>query len=397
MYEKLINHSPDLQRLTEEGYALEIRDGYLIILDVPYVTAKATIARGSLVTDLQENGGQTIKPKDHQVWFTGEFPCKKNGSPIEALRHTDKIQTLCNDLIARHRFSCKPPEGYPDFYEKMTRYIEIINNPALSIDPMATAKIFKPIIMGEEDVFYYADTASSRYGITALSQKCAMNKVAIVGLGGTGSYILDLIAKCHLKEIHLFDGDRFIGHNAFRAPGAASLEILNSSPTKVAYYAELYGQMRRFIYPHEVFIDENTVNQLVGFNFVFICVDKPSVRKLLFDFLNKSQIPFIDTGMELEHIEECQSLIGTCRITFITPEKNDHLSKYVSIQDAKADEVYDQNIQVAELNAMNATLAVIRWKKYCTYYQDIYHEHQSTYTINTHQLSKDEVEYKPIE
>jgi tRNA A37 threonylcarbamoyladenosine dehydratase len=45
-------------------------------------------------------------------------------------------------------------------------------------------------------------------------------------MGGTGSYILDLVAKTAVMEIHLFDGDDFNQHNAFRAPGAASLEDL---------------------------------------------------------------------------------------------------------------------------------------------------------------------------
>jgi hypothetical protein len=35
--------------------------------------------------------------------------------------------------------------------------------------------------------------------------------------------VLDFTAKTHVKEIHLFDGDTFFQHNAFRAPGAANL------------------------------------------------------------------------------------------------------------------------------------------------------------------------------
>jgi tRNA A37 threonylcarbamoyladenosine dehydratase len=36
-------------------------------------------------------------------------------------------------------------------------------------------------------------------------------------LSGTGSYILDLLAKVPIREIHLCDGDDFARHNAFRA------------------------------------------------------------------------------------------------------------------------------------------------------------------------------------
>ena len=71
----------------------------------------------------------------------------------------------------------------------------------------------------------------------------AGERVAIVGLGGTGSYVLDFVAKTPVQEIHLFDGDEFLTHNAFRAPGAASLEALRRKPKKVDYLAAIYSNM----------------------------------------------------------------------------------------------------------------------------------------------------------
>ena len=41
-------------------------------------------------------------------------------------------------------------------------------------------------------------------------REARLPKVAIVGLGGSGSYILDLIAKTPICEIHLYDGDTLI-------------------------------------------------------------------------------------------------------------------------------------------------------------------------------------------
>lgn len=392
MYQKLISRSPDLQRLQNDGYEMEVRNGYLLLHSVPYVNAQREVAFGILVTDLTVNDDQTQRPSDHQVWFSGEYPCNKDGSVISAIRHTSAIQTLCEGLEVHHRFSCKPPEGYPDYHAKMTRYVEIISNHAKAIDLSFDACTFKPIKASEEDsAFVYTDSASSRAGIAGLARKLAMNKVAIVGLGGTGSYVLDLVAKTHVREIHLFDGDQFLQHNAFRAPGAATLEILSKKSSKVAYYADIYGRMHRGIIPHEGYIDDATVGQLVGFDFVFLCVDKSAVRKLVSDFLHHQKIPFIDVGMELKLIEEQQCLIGTCRVTLSTPDKSDHFPKHVSSKDNDADDLYRSNIQVADLNALNAALAVIKWKKYCGFYQDCYKEHQSAYAINAHQLTRDEV------
>lgn len=394
MSAKLINHSPDLKQLQDEGYALEISHGFLSMHSVPFVNHKGEVGFGSLVTDLTLNNERTTKPSNHQVWFTGEYPCHKDGTPINALRNEDRKQKLHNGLTVNHRFSCKPQGGYTDYYQKMTRYVEIISNPARALDSSVTARTYRPVVSEEEGIFNYTDSASSHYGITALSQKCSMNKVAIVGLGGTGSYILDMLTKTHVKEIHLFDGDDFIQRNAFRAPGAASLVTLEQSPKKVDYYTGIYSEMRKGIIPHDMFLDETNVEQLSGFDFVFSCVDKPAVRKLLFEFLIQQKTSFIDTGMELEHIKEDQSLIGTCRATLCSPERKDHLPRHISIRDANANDIYDENIQIAEMNVMNATMAILKWKKYCGFYQDLYQEHQSTYSINTHQLTRDETKLK---
>ncbi len=391
MSEKLISLNPDLQRLRNEGYEVEVRDGYLIIHFVPYVNSKSQVALGLVVTNLTLNGDVTQRPSDHQVWFAGEFPCKHDGMPIDAIRHTSANRTLCTGLEVNHHFSNKPPEGYADYYEKVTRYVEIISSQAKAIDPTADARTFKPIESPEGDSeFLYTDSASARANIVMVSKKLAMNKIAIVGLGGTGAYTLDLVAKAPTREIHLFDGDVFLQHNAFRAPGAASIAVLNAKPSKVTYWAGIYGQMRRGVVPHKLFLDETNIGELSDFDFVFVCVDKSAVRKLVADFLVSSKIPFIDVGMELEVLEDQQCLIGACRATLVTPEMSEHFARHVCTEGAPGDGIYRSNIQVADLNALNAAMAVIKWKKFCGFYQDCYQEHQSVYVVNTHQLTRDE-------
>jgi len=88
----------------------------------------------------------------------------------------------------------------------------------------------------EESVFNYIDTNSSRAEVEAISDKLKGRKIGIMGLGGTGSYVLDLVAKTPADEIHLFDGDEFAQHNAFRAPGAPSVDQLRTPPPKVSLF-----------------------------------------------------------------------------------------------------------------------------------------------------------------
>lgn len=392
MSARLIARSSDLKRLQDEGYEIEVRSGFLIVRSVPYVTSRRTVERGTVVTDLALNDDITQKPKDHQVWFAGEQPCHATGAPITALGSQQAKQTLCDGVVVDLRFSAKA--DYPDYYAKIAQYVEILSNPAKSIkpeEPGITAQTFRPIEACEEDsIFVYTDSATSRAGIVLASVKLAMKKIAIVGLGGTGSYVLDLLAKTPVTEIHLFDNDQFIQHNAFRSPGAASMDDLRQYVSKVEYYTALYSRMRRGVIPHRMFISDETIDHLKNFDFVFVCVDRPTARKLISNFLTSENTPFVDVGMELELIDDQASLVGACRVTLSTPGKRDHFRRHVSLEGSVADDVYGRNIQVADMNALNAALAVLKWKKFCGFYQDCYQEHQSVYAINAHQLTRDE-------
>lgn len=393
MSARLISRNADLKRLQDEGYEVEVRSGHLLLRSIPYVNARCEVALGALVTSLTLNGERTQRPDDHQVWFAGEQPCNRDGSRLLGLNARAGRQTLCPGIEVDFQFSSKVPGGYPDYHAKMSAYVDILSHQARGIDPQATARTHKPIpATDEQSVFLYTDSASSRAGIAAVSAKLAIRRVAIVGLGGTGAYVLDQVAKTPVLEIHLFDGDLFLQHNAFRAPGAASLETLLSKPFKVDYYTQIYSQMRRGILPHAEYINDDTVGQLKDFDFVFVCVDKPEVRRLVAEVLMANHRPFIDVGMELELIEEELSIIGTCRVTLVEPGRADHFFRHVSTEGTSADDLYKSNIQVADMNAMNAMMAVIKWKKSCGFYQDVYKERQSAYVLNAHQLTRDETD-----
>ncbi|NED06398.1 ThiF family adenylyltransferase, partial [Streptomyces sp. SID6648] len=83
--------------------------------------------------------------------------------------------------------------------------------------------------------FVYRDTATSRAGLAAVHRRFRGQRIVIVGLGGSGSYILDQVAKTEVDSILLIDGDTFDNHNAFRAPGAPTLKTLRERPTKASY------------------------------------------------------------------------------------------------------------------------------------------------------------------
>jgi hypothetical protein len=392
MSQRLINRSPDLKKLQDDGYELEIISNHLVVPNVPYVDANRKIRRGTLVSVLDLAGDVTTKPRKHVVMFVGAYPCDRNGKEIESFRNGSDRKMVGDRLVIDHTFSCKPTGGYADYHEKMTTYINMISGQAQALDPSVTARTRRVIATEDpETVFNYLDTASSRAGIMQLSDKLALDKVAIVGLGGTGAYVLDLIAKTPVWEIHLFDGDDFLQHNAFRTPGAASLDELKAIPKKVDYLATLYAPMRKNIIPHSVYIDEKTFGELDDMAFVFLCIDRGDVKKIIVERLEAKGIPFIDVGMGVELVDN--QLHAVVRVTTSTPEKRDHVRDKgrIGFTGGDADDLYRNNIQIADLNMLNAALAVGKWKRLYGFYRDFEQEHFSAYTIDgNHMINEDQ-------
>jgi hypothetical protein len=394
MSRPLVSRSPDLTLLEDEGYDIEIRDNYLLIKHVPYVTAQRTVDYGVLVSSLCHNGTATTKPDPHTVWFTA-IPYDSLGRSLEQrLISSRGTETLAGGLVAQCQFSHKPrPDGYVDYHEKMTTYVEILRHQAAAIDASAKARIFPPHQTGEdESVFRYLDAASGRAGISGITAKLRAGRVAIVGLGGTGSYILDLVAKTPIEEIHLFDEDDLYGHNAFRAPGAASIQDLALTPKKVDYLFRKYDVMRRNIFPHPVHIDRDNIGELRAMDFVFLALDGGPTKRMIIENLEAFGVPFIDAGMGL--YREGDSLAGIVRVTTSDNEHRRHVwgNQRISFADEDDDE-YDRNIQTADLNMLNAVMAVMKWKKQRGFYLDLEREYDSTYTVSGNMmLSNDQAE-----
>jgi hypothetical protein len=386
MSNTLIGRSPDLKKLRDEGYDLEIRGGHLLVKDVPYLNSSKEVKRGVLVSKLALAGDVTTKPDSHVAYFVGDYPCRSDGAEIAEIKNASQRQSLAPEVVINHTFSAKPKpsDHYQDYYEKVATYVAIVSGPAKMVDPNVTAKTFPVNEPGKEDdeesVFNYIDTASSRAAIDSVTGKLALGSIAIVGLGGTGSYVLDLVAKTPVRKIHLFDGDTFLQHNAFRSPGAPAIEELQAKPAKTRYFAEIYSKMHRGIIVHEGHIDESNVSQLQTMDFVFLCLDQGPAKGRIVQKLEEFGVAFVDVGMGVDLTDN--TLGGILRITASTALKRDHVRNRISFADNDGDDEYANNIQIADLNALNAALAVIKWKKLFGFYRDLKGEHHTTYTID---------------
>lgn len=381
MSQQLINRNDDLKRLRDEGYDIEVRANHLLIKNVPYVNSAEEIMFGTLVSTLNLAGDVTKRPDTHVAHFTGDHPCNKDGSEMVQIKHQSQRKEIDRELIVNHSFSSKPREGYKDYFDKMTTYVAIISSPAQSLDPNVTARTFPVIASSEEEsVFNYIDTASSRAEVTLITRKLELGAIGIVGLGGTGSYILDLVAKTPVREIRLFDGDKFSQHNAFRSPGAPSIDDLEKETKKVLYFRDIYSKMHRNIKAYDDYMDSDNISRLEGLDFVFLSMDSCESKRLIVEKMEALGIPFIDVGMGVERVDD--ALLGIIRVTASTTDKRDHVRRRISFSDNGGNNEYSRNIQIADLNALNAALAVIKWKKLYGFYKDFENEYFSAYTID---------------
>lgn len=391
-----IARNADLARLADEGYALEVDpESVLLVNHVPYVTPAREVKRGTILGRLKTAGSidDIVSFHDHTVFFAGEMPCDDQGRPLTKVVIGSQRTQLTPRLAYDHYFSSKPgPEGYPSMYDQVRQYVTILESHAQRLEPGVTAKVGpRPTTLdpeSEESLFVYADTASLRAGIVMVSAKFRSRQLAIVGLGGTGSYVLDQVAKTPVAAIHLYDDDVFFTHNAFRAPGAATLDELREMPQKVDYWQRRYSAMHRGVVAHPYRVTAENAGELASYDFVFLCMDSGPDKLAIVTTLEERGIAFIDCGIGVQEVDG--ALRGTVRVTASTPMKRDHLRRRVSFAPPRADNDYERNIQVADLNALNAVLAVIKWKKLCGFFHDFVHEHDSTYTVNSHLLTRDE-------
>lgn len=391
--------NPDLAKLEAEGYRLRIVRGvanHLIVEGIPAVNTEGEVVYGSLYTPLEiDADGKVRNPlANHQCWWIGsDRPCDHTGRVMDELIANTEPEDKGDGIKTRVGMSRKLKSAgstipYPDYYKKLTTYIALIWSPAVQIDPTCTPKLDKivpAVVEAQSSVFHYPDMATTRAGIGAATAKLLVDRVAIIGLGGTGSYILDLLAKTPVVEIHLFDGDEFELHNAFRAPGAPAKEDL-TKPKKVDWFGAMYDRMRKGVVRHPYHITAEQLVELRGMSFVFLAIDDPTAKKVIVDFLLADMIPFIDVGMDVT-LDRDVALRGQVRVTAGTPAVHSHIEQVVSFADGPENNIY-RNIQVADLNMLNAALAVVRWKKWLGFYGDDANEYHSLYNVQTGGLIK---------
>ncbi|MCP5534424.1 MAG: ThiF family adenylyltransferase [Akkermansiaceae bacterium] len=273
------------------------------------------------------------------------------------------------DVVVERSFSNKPRKSgkFADFFEKVESYVSIISGPAIELHGASPYTFRISEVSPAESVFRFQDTMTSRAEIGDLSARLKDDVLAVIGLGGTGAYLLDFLVKTPAREIRIFDLDPFHVHNAFRSPGRLDEDELSKSKAEV--YKSRYENFRSGVSANVKFVDSSCEQEMDGVTFAFVCVDKGSSRSDVFDLLLGKGIPFIDVGMGLNR--KHGPLGGMMRVTYYSRERGAALREMrLSELNDTPNDLYRTNIQIAELNAMNACLAVLRFKQIRGFYNE---------------------------
>jgi hypothetical protein len=382
----------DIQRLVDAGYHVEVVDAFLAVTGIPYVTSEMTVDFGTLFVQVDTLGPDPAPGVHHTARFAGSEPCDAQGKRLDSLICSVEEFGIAERVTASFQLSRIPSGGpqdagprtaYRDLYDQVTTYVSHLERHAIALDPDVRPIRVELGSGRPPSVFAFPDRASSRAGFADLNSRFLGLRLGIVGLGGTGSYILDLVAKTPVTEIHLWDGDIFEAHNAFRAPGGPSAEIVTAGYRKVEYFHQLYSAFRTGVVAHPEMVTSQNVNALAELDFVFLALDDGESRGVIAGALVDSEVPFIDVGLGLYRTRN--RIAGLARVTVCVPEDGKaglpHLPTGVPNEDD-----YETSLQVADLNALNATLAVIEWKKRAGVYLSQGGESQSLYQLRSNSI-----------
>ena len=378
-----ISHNADLTALVRAGYKVRIRGGYLVVQGIPYLTAEGEIRKGDLVTSLELTGNETGPPNDHTVWWSGGIPYTAAGESMEphlSIGSWDPGRELGEGISVRMQWSRKPKKqgggtrGYTDYQDKINTYVNEVGSEAEAKFPgvLEAARSGGDPEEVLESRFKYIDTSTYRNGTRGIEKRIHDEVVAVIGIGGSGSYLVDILAKTNVKELHLFDDDVMRQHNAFRLAGAARLEELGGAIKKVEWHRRNYAPVREegvYIYPER--IDAATAHRLSACTMVFIAVDDLDVRRRIQAACNDLDIAHIAVGIGVEvEGENSDTLGGMAKVErqYVPRPEQIPVPRENADDDDQAAGMYG-NIQTAELNMLSAALAIVEWKAMRGFYR----------------------------
>lgn len=265
------------------------------------------------------------------------------GNPIGNVIRTDDGSS-CTISIMRDE------ADYRDAWEALKTYVNAIYGGFLASDNSNSHEVERPYtfpILGEKsrDEVQWLDLVRGE-------------KIVIIGLGGVGAWIADLLAKADIAEVHGWDADVIEGKNIIRMPGVVNPCWIGESKAK--WFEETYRQIHRRVCGHaENVTDQNAKEICANTTFGFVAVDDEEGREIACNAMAEAEIPFIDVGISLDRQDG--QVTASIRLTTAWPY-DEAWRKAIPRVGRAGQELYGK-LELPDVAAIAAGWAVQSWRK----------------------------------
>lgn len=364
-----------VQEVLDAGFDVELFADLMVVGPVAYRRADGGIGTGSLGMQLLRQAGGVVDPRppDHTAYWIAKVPF--DDAIAQRLVNDPSPRQLAENVAAICQMSRKMGVGgtpeQPEARRDYESYLEKTVTYSSTIERMSGQSTQRPTqgsLLDHTNSSTLKAATSSSQGLYTADQKLADETIAIIGLGGTGGHVLDMVAKTNVRSILLFDPDSIADKNLRRWPGAIHPGSYAPGDNKAEFLSQKYRDIHPGIVAYPIKINESEFHRFTSVTTAFVCVDDSASRLEIASFLAKKGVRFIDVGIGMH--EEEGELWGNVRVTAFDPQTRNHdeaiggLPKVVL-----GDAMYDRNIQICEFNGLNAMLAVMRWKQLVGYYR----------------------------
>jgi hypothetical protein len=373
-----------LEDLLLRRYSLSVSNGHLVVNDVWYIDKAGDLAQGRLAAPLTLAAENKVgAPRNHQMYWSGSAPQYADGTPIPLGARSVANVTIGGTAFPWHLSNKDPGEKFATYTALVEHYVALISGPAEHQFGVTSRTGATYDVPEEASPFKVRDTFSARAEITDLNALLTNDHIAIIGLGGTGAFVLDFMVKTPVHSIDAYDFDAFDVHNGFRSPGEVPFDLFGQPKTTL--YQHKYEAFRHRLHFHRRRVGTGDDALFADTTFAFVCIDDGGSRAEICAMLTALKLPFIDVGMGVE--KESGGLDGLIRTTLFAEHTADRAIVEVPL-DARDDEgAYRVFVQIAELNAINAALAVLRYKQMRGFYADDVGYFNSLFSIGSSRMA----------
>ncbi|MDE0678803.1 MAG: ThiF family adenylyltransferase [Gammaproteobacteria bacterium] len=336
----------------KRGWTIVRRPGELGVAGVPCFVTQDIPGRCEIWVGVGNGSDQLQAGLDWQSGnvHVADIRGLKNGAVY------DRLGNIIGNVIREgDKDSCtisiKKDEGeYLDAWDALKTYMNAIYGGFRAIENVGSHKVERPYtfpILGgrSRDEVQWLDLVRGE-------------KMAIVGLGGVGAWIADLLTKADVAEVHGWDGDVIEAKNIIRMPGAVNPDWIGKP--KAEWFEETYRQIHRQVHGHPKYVDEQTaVGMCSNATFGFVAVDNDEGRKIACGAMAAAGIPFIDVGISLNRRDG--QVRASIRVTTVRPH-DDAWRKAIPKVDKAGQQTYGK-LELPDVAAVAAGMAVQSWRK----------------------------------